>query len=71
MVRDNGEGFDTAHHDKLFRSFQRLHADHDFPGLGVALANVQPVVVRHGEQIWAESTLGKGPSFFFTIGNSH
>ena len=58
-----------THIDKLFRSFQRLHTEGDFPGSGADLVKVQRVVMRHGGKVWADSVLGKGASFFFTLGS--
>ncbi|MDZ7716396.1 MAG: ATP-binding protein [Balneolaceae bacterium] len=69
-IKDNGVGFDPAYADKLFKAFERLHSQKEFPGSGIGLATVKRIVTLHGGTIRAESTPDEGATFYFNFESS-
>lgn len=66
-IADNGIGIAEKNISKIFEVFQKLHARHVYEGTGIGLASCVRIVGRHQGKIWAESEIGKGSTFYFTI----
>ncbi|PWU13985.1 MAG: hypothetical protein C5B50_18125 [Verrucomicrobia bacterium] len=64
-IQDNGIGISAAAQPRLFRMFQRITADYD--GTGVGLAIVRKVVERMGGKVGVESEPGKGSRFWVEL----
>lgn len=68
-VQDHGRGIPSEMLDTIFERFQQGDASDSRAsgGTGLGLALCRSLVGLHGGKIWAESTLGLGSSFFFTV----
>jgi signal transduction histidine kinase len=64
-VRDNGPGIPAEYLDKIFQLFEQL--DRSKEGTGAGLAICRRIVEEHGGRIWAESQVGQGATFYFTL----
>jgi signal transduction histidine kinase len=65
-VSDNGIGIDPAWAERIFLPMQRAH-DGNVSGSGIGLATCRKIVMRAGGQIWVESRVGTGSTFFFSL----
>ena len=65
-VADNGIGIAPEYHQQIFGVFKRLHGN-AIPGTGIGLAICKRVVERYGGEIWIESQVNQGATFYFTV----
>lgn len=66
-VQDNGIGFDISQVERVFKIFQRLHSDDQYPGTGIGLSICKKIIERHQGIIWVESEEGKGTTFYISL----
>ena len=65
-IQDNGIGIAPEYHKQIFGVFKRLHGS-TIPGTGIGLAICKRVVERYGGEIWIESQVNRGATFYFTV----
>lgn len=66
-IGDNGIGIPAEHHEKIFNIFQRLQSEEDYPGTGIGLASVKKSTDLLGGEVWVESEVGKGSTFYVRL----
>jgi two-component system phosphate regulon sensor histidine kinase PhoR len=68
-VKDFGPGIASEHLDRIFERFYRVDKarSRESGGTGLGLAIVKHIVLTHGGRVWAESQLGRGAAFHFTL----
>jgi PAS domain S-box-containing protein len=66
-VTDNGPGIEEKYFDKIFKLFQTLTPRDECESSGVGLAVVKKIATFYGGQVWVESKVGEGSTFFFTL----
>ena len=64
-VKDNGVGIAKEHYEKVFNTFQSYTKSEHSTGLGLAI--VKKIIEAYNGQIWIESELGEGSTFFVKL----
>ncbi len=66
-IKDNGIGIDPKNHQEIFAMFKRLHSYREYEGHGLGLALCKTIVDKHHGEIWCESALGQGSTFYVRL----
>jgi NtrC-family two-component system sensor histidine kinase KinB len=66
-VEDTGKGIDPEYLSRLFEPFYRVPGQDEKSGVGLGLAIVKEIIEAHGGEVSAESEIGKGSTFRFTL----
>ena len=68
-VRDSGVGIPTEELSRVFERFHRVEGQRGrtFEGAGIGLSLVRELVLLHGGEIRAESSMGEGATFHLTL----
>lgn len=66
-MRDNGIGIEELYRTRIFKPFQKLHLDDEYPGVGMGLSLARKIVNLHGGRIWVQESSSAGTLLQFTL----
>jgi signal transduction histidine kinase len=66
-VKDNGIGIAKKYHKKIFKLFQRLDFEETRDSMGIGLSMAKKIINRNKGEIYLESQVGIGSTFYFTL----
>ncbi len=66
-IRDNGQGIDERHLERIWNAFYRVDASLPDSGEGIGLAIVKRIVEKHQGRVWVESAPGQGSVFYVEL----
>lgn len=72
FVKDTGIGIDPSHQEAIFERFSKFNSECEtmlFPGTGLGLTICRELIQLMGGNIWFESEINKGSTFYFTLPN--
>lgn len=68
-VEDNGQGIPEEYMEKIFNKFIQVKVSNEgkIEGTGLGLSICKEIIKNHGGEIWVDSILGKGSTFYFSL----
>lgn len=68
-ISDEGIGIERENLERIFEPLTQLDPSptRQYGGTGTGLSVARHIIELHGGQIWAESEVGKGSTFYFTL----
>lgn len=66
-VKDHGIGIEPQYLREIFLMFKKLHSENKYKGTGIGLSICKKIVEQHNGDIWVESVMGEGATFYFSI----
>lgn len=66
-VKDNGMGIRDIYYERIFYMFQKLNIEDGYEGSGAGLTICKKIMDKHKGNIWVESKVNEGSTFYFTL----